>query len=1311
MSKSRYYLIFIIIIYLNIFVVPSNAQEYTEITGVVSAVNWGEGEYYVNGNTVTNSPAQVKTFTASETGWGYFYVEGTNPPVEDLWFASWRRVGETEFNSGNFQVNKGEMLEVEVWPRVYEESMTIVGDDLVLVKKYHAQSGNLMYFMGYTESVESELLASCTHSPTYPLPGEQVQIVSTTTVQNAEISTIKWFVNGAQMTAYDNMNQWTWTAPGVGFYDIEIEVTDSTGKMDFFVDTISVKEESSYTILDTAFTTGIQNNQPVDRKTSFSYGEDIYFWMKLGNVKGGHSVYVAWETPRENEIVSNVYIDIPAPSTQGKTEWSEYIVYTSVKQGSSEYDLMIGDPGYWKAKGLIDSDSFEYSFRIEGSLRHEANLAKSKYTTREAVEVQGSLTFNGAPIQGSSIIPELYRNGQLFETLPEITVASNGGYSLGHVIPVLQLNESPSKPEDWSIRLTPIMDPKYGQGVKEIGFKVLPIWITIEDVELVQVVEVPVIDDGFFSTPHIAADRMAGARVSLIWHGYETGFTPPQIDVHFSQENRDSGSEMTSGYSPVFEEGKGYVDVYYTLPVGVYRLKSEVDRDEFYLPANMRNAHLEEVTWSQIVTSKEMKKLDLEFIPIELNLDFNDPTVLERYLKWVKEHEDFIRDTFPLPSDHVQVTVKQTIWDVPDLLEKKGGILSRISDGYYKYIKKVRIMGIINTGNLFSNTKTIGVLPREADWWSEGKDGFATARMFKRVVMVKWRTAKGVSAHEIGHTFGLYNGYKNEQYDLYKPSGKEVQSLILKDGKIYDLTVPTPATPPGTRPEVDREIAFNPQVKQVFCFMGTNIWDTWVSEETYKGLFEALMDPFERCVLVQGIVAEGEEYIDLPWFVGEAEPDFLPYGNYSVNCFSESGEVLYSGLFGNEDPVVGFSLVIPYPEGTSRIEVRKGDTVIFTKTPSSNIPVVTSLVVEKAGQDKINVRYNADDADGDELTYLMLYSSDAGESWTNAYPETFDTEVEIDVSDQPGGDNCMVKLVASDGFNTVESVSSTFSVINKAPIAAIIEPLNNVTYYAGREIELIGAGYDLEDGSLENLVWQSDRDGLLGMGGNINANLTAGVHLIAMTVEDENGESKVTTKSITVAERPTIELTSHTLSKNITEDGIPIDVSDVFLNDEKIISLLLVSNAVQGDTAQWVFQGPTPNLEYMGTFSSGGDTGMIVEVDLSQYPIEEVVGTWTISVSLNEAPVSTLSVRVEERQLGGFVWWGGLVGLVIIGAIIGGGYMVLKRRKKEPQQISPSPVQAESNKKQRFCDNCGKPATWIEEYQRWYCYDCEKYLE
>jgi len=29
----------------------------------------------------------------------------------------------------------------------------------------------------------------------------------------------------------------------------------------------------------------------------------------------------------------------------------------------------------------------------------------------------------------------------------------------------------------------------------------------------------------------------------------------------------------------------------------------------------------------------------------------------------------------------------------------------------------------------------------------------------------------------------------------------------------------------------------------------------------------------------------------------------------------------------------------------------------------------------------------------------------------------------------------------------------------------------------------------------------------------------------------------------------------------------------------------------------------------------------------------------------------------------------------------------------------------------RICPYCGQPATWIPQYQRWYCYNCQRYLD
>jgi len=41
---------------------------------------------------------------------------------------------------------------------------------------------------------------------------------------------------------------------------------------------------------------------------------------------------------------------------------------------------------------------------------------------------------------------------------------------------------------------------------------------------------------------------------------------------------------------------------------------------------------------------------------------------------------------------------------------------------------------------------------------------------------------------------------------------------------------------------------------------------------------------------------------------------------------------------------------------------------------------------------------------------------------------------------------------------------------------------------------------------------------------------------------------------------------------------------------------------------------------------------------------------------------------------------------------------------------APPKATVPAGQKARFCPDCGQPATWIEQYKRWYCYKCKKYL-
>ena len=46
----------------------------------------------------------------------------------------------------------------------------------------------------------------------------------------------------------------------------------------------------------------------------------------------------------------------------------------------------------------------------------------------------------------------------------------------------------------------------------------------------------------------------------------------------------------------------------------------------------------------------------------------------------------------------------------------------------------------------------------------------------------------------------------------------------------------------------------------------------------------------------------------------------------------------------------------------------------------------------------------------------------------------------------------------------------------------------------------------------------------------------------------------------------------------------------------------------------------------------------------------------------------------------------------------------------QPQQPFPSVAQAQPQQTQPLCQTCGRPLTFIQPYQRWYCYNEKKYI-
>ena len=301
-------------------------------------------------------------------------------------------------------------------------------------------------------------------------------------------------------------------------------------------------------------------------------------------------------------------------------------------------------------------------------------------------------------------------------------------------------------------------------------------------------------------------------------------------------------------------------------------------------------------------------------------------------------------------------------------------------------------------------------------------------------------------------------------------------------------------------------------------FMSNVVNPKWIFRGHYDVLMNGLVsggsDP--RLLVVSGLIYQDGSVELFPLYSLDGIPDELTPGSYAFETHSAEGAVLgrttFEPTFDTADEPCPFAFSIPYPEGTQKVILKRNDVLLAEVVLTPNSPVVTVAPVLDLGGGKYGVQWEGTDADGDVLDYLVYYSHD-GQDWLPLNPEG--TSFELDTSLLPGGKTATIRVVASDGMNTTEGLSSPFTVPTKAPEAYILSPDDGSSFAQGAQILFRGGGYDAEDGELagSSLVWISDVDGVLGQGNVLSvSNLSLGNHRIALTAAD--GEGKTATASI-----------------------------------------------------------------------------------------------------------------------------------------------------------------------------------------------------
>ncbi|MCB0105903.1 MAG: hypothetical protein KDE53_08335, partial [Caldilineaceae bacterium] len=319
----------------------------------------------------------------------------------------------------------------------------------------------------------------------------------------------------------------------------------------------------------------------------------------------------------------------------------------------------------------------------------------------------------------------------------------------------------------------------------------------------------------------------------------------------------------------------------------------------------------------------------------------------------------------------------------------------------------------------------------------------------------------------------------------------------------------------------------------------------WISDYTYNGIRAQLqaegfvqaaqvMGPAGEYVIIQGTFGDNlatatlDTILQLPNPAGQPLPE---PGAFSAELRDASNTLLASYPFtptvyadAADNQSYFINVAVPYPAGVQRIEIRKGSTLLASRTVSAHPPAV-ELATPNGGEvfdTDLTVGWSMSDADGDALEATVLYSTDAGQSWQTLATGITETQVTLNYSALAGSDRARIQVLVTDGVNTTEDESDgTFTVFGHAPQAAILAPAANSTVVASQTVLLHGSGYDVEDGMLPDsaFAWQSDRDGTLGTGAQLAVNtLSAGTHVITLQVTDASGNMTSDSRTITVGE-------------------------------------------------------------------------------------------------------------------------------------------------------------------------------------------------
>lgn len=367
-------------------------------------------------------------------------------------------------------------------------------------------------------------------------------------------------------------------------------------------------------------------------------------------------------------------------------------------------------------------------------------------------------------------------------------------------------------------------------------------------------------------------------------------------------------------------------------------------------------------------------------------------------------------------------------------------------------------INVVGLQNLFNNLelftafpgidKTVGVV--RDDWFDEnfvhtptvnltGVEGLAGINQVYDSVIIEGDNNLGeVTAHELFHT------YFGGGHSIQTPTGFWVDKRC--DMGFFNTTDASC---------LDQQTAFNYMTDSNNDFRDNNglvdgvirAWSGIINSVSefdflFNELSEGAFDP--PIISIRGIIFDnGTTTID-PWyqFDGDLNVPLGSNGEISVTYLDENDQIIgqtgfnLTRSFSHDDTVLdsgSFSNTIPQVVGTKKITLSNATTQFALVTASDNPPSI-NIQSPNGGElfvhgETITVNWQSSDLDGDQLSHILLISTDNGQNWIPLQVDIDDEQIDLDVPPNIVSDEVLLRVIATDGFNSNEDISDlTFSI-------------------------------------------------------------------------------------------------------------------------------------------------------------------------------------------------------------------------------------------------------------------------------------------